>query len=220
VGDPAFAPREAWVESMMPMLQGQLGVKAANSATVLGTVHTNASIPLVNVLLCTGEPAFLRNRFGKGQSFYFAGSIGRQYRRCGQANVLRLLRRVLDEAVGSAAPAALDGPASVELFAHWRNGQRQLVVNLVNVFAGLSRSDGSALGRSGQAGTHDMRHDEYEESPRLSEVVVRFRPHQGKMAREVYLAPDAKKLAAKVENGDTVVSVRNLSEHAMIVAEY
>ena len=165
------------------------------------------------MLIPTGEPAFLRNDFGKGKCYYFAGPIGRHYRRYGQANLLRVLRQLLDKTVAKAAPVALDAPTSVELFAHTQKSEDHLVVNLVNIFAGLSRSDGRAL-------TQGIRHDEYEESPRLSDVVLRFRKRRGKAVRKAYLAPNKKKLPLKTEGNETLVTIKNLAEHAMVVAKY
>jgi len=213
VEDKGLAPREPWVESMLPMTEGQLGVRAARRAKVLGVVYGNPGISLVNVLIPTDEPALLRSDFGKRKCYYFAGPIGRHYRRYGQANLLSVLRRLLDRAVGKAAPVALDAPTSVELFAHTQKGEEHLVVNLVNIFTGLARSDGRAL-------TQGIRHDEYEESPRLSEVVLRFRKRRGKAVRKAYLAPSKKKLSLATEGAETLVTIKSLAEHAMVVAEY
>ena len=220
VDDPAFAPDQPWVDSLVAMSDGQLGIRAEPQADVLGTVHANPGISLVNVLMDTGEPAWLRHSVGKGQCYYFAGAIGRQYRRYGQANALRLLKAVLNKSVGDAAPVALDGPGSVELFAHTQRGKDHLVVNVVNIFAGLSRSDGRGVAQVGREVTPDVRHDEYEQSPVLSEVVLRFRPFRGRQVRKAWVAPDGEALPLRVRGDETLVAVRDLAEHAMIVAEY
>ena len=221
VEDQAFQASQPWGESTLPMTEGQWGVKAAAGARVLGTVRANPGLSLVSVLVATGEPAFLLSPCGTGRCYYFAGAIGRQYRRYGQANVFQLMRKVLAAAAGKAAPVALDAPASVELFAHTQPGKEHLVVNLVNVFGGLSRSDGRALSQAGKAEVEgDIRHDEYEESPRLSQVVLRFRTWRGKPLRRTLLAPDSQELPCRTEGSETLVTVKDLAEHAMIVAEY
>jgi hypothetical protein len=91
----------------------------------------------------------------------------------------------------------------------------------VNIFGGLSRSNGRALSQAGKAEVEgDIRHDEYEESPRLSQVVLRFRTWRGKPLRRTLLAPDSQELPCRTEGSETLVTVKDLAEHAMIVAEY
>ena len=215
-----WRPRAPWVESTLAMKEGQLGVQAAGGAEELATVYAHPGLSLVNVQLPTGEPALLRNRYGAGTCYYFAGAIGLQYRRYGQANVRWLMSRVLGEAVGAAGLVALEAPASVELFAHTQRGQDHLVVSLVNVFPGLCRSDGWAFNPPAAESAQTLRHEEYDESPRLSQIVLRFRNRHGKPFRRAWLAPDKQELPARREGSETLVTLHDLAEHALIVAEY
>ena len=64
----------------------------------------------------------------------------------------------------------------------------------------------------------EIRHDEYEESPRLSQVVLRFRKWRGKPLRKALLAPDSQELPRRTQGDETLVTVKDLAEHAMIVA--
>jgi hypothetical protein len=219
VEDKAFQASQPWAESTLPVTEGQLGVKAAPGARVLGTVRANPGLSLVSVLVDTRESAFLSSPFGAGRCYYFAGAIGRQYRQYGQASWLQLMQKVLAAAVGKLSPVAIGAPASVELFAHTQPGKEHLVVNLVNIFGGLSRSDGRALSQSGEM-EGGIRHDEYEESPRLSQVVLRFRNWRGRPLRKALLAPDNQELPRRTEGDETLVTVKDLAEHAMIVGEY
>ena len=221
IEDAALEPEHAWVDGTLPMDGGQLAVTASDSAEVLGTIHGNPGIRMVNVLVRRREPALLRHRVGAGTCTYFAGAVGRQYRRCGQANILTVLSRLLDQAMGAKAAVALDAPTSVELFAHTQKGQPHMVVNLVNIFAGLSRSDGRVILGPTPGVMSVVRHDEYQESPRLSQVVVRFREDPGRSIQRVYLAPSqGTELPLEREGNEVLVTVRDLGEHAMLVAEY
>ena len=221
IEDAALAPEHAWVDGTLAMDGGQLAVTASDSAEVLGTIHGNPGIRMVNVLVRRREPALLRHRVGAGTCTYFAGAVGRQYRRCGQANILTVLSRLLDQAMGAKAAVALDAPTSVELFAHTQKGQPHMVVNLVNIFAGLSRSDGRVILGPTPGVMSVVRHDEYQESPRLSQVVVRFREDPGRSIQRVYLAPSqGTELPLEREGNEVLVTVRDLGEHAMLVAEY
>ena len=113
VEDQAFQASQPWGESTLPMTEGQWGVKAAAGARVLGTVRANPGLSLVSVLVATGEPAFLLSPCGTGRCYYFAGAIGRQYRRYGQANVFQLMRKVLAAAAGTRSPRASARSSSV-----------------------------------------------------------------------------------------------------------
>src|SRR5690606_23975917 len=137
----------------------------------------------------TKLPALVRRRVGKGSVTYVAGLPGANYRLWGFSSQKRLMRYLVERAIGRAAPVTLEAPDTVELFSHGQAGREHLVVNLVNWVTGVSRSDGSGAGGSIRVESKLMRFDEVEAMPPVAGAALTFRPPAGRVIRRVYQAP-------------------------------
>jgi len=218
--DARLLPRGApWVSDVVCLRDGQRVVRAHKDARVLGEVYMRPiEVQIINVFVPTDHPGLLENRHGRGRCYYFAGTPGLHYRLVGQDNIRLILSALLDKALGRTPPASLEGPESLELFAHTQMGRGHLVVSLVHALAGTSRS----VGAPGYSGCRQapMRHDEIAEMPRIAQVTLRLRARGRRPVKRVYRAPDRRPLRVRHEGRDAVVTLRDVGVHTMVVVEY
>ncbi len=169
----------------------------------------------------TGLPALVRRRVGKGSVTYVSGLPGANFRLWGFSSQKRLMRYLVERAVGRAAPVTLEAPETVELFAHGQVGREQLVVNLVNWVTGVSRSDGSSITGGLKLESKLMRFDEVEAMPPVAGAALTFRAPPGRVIRRVYQAPTRARLhGQRLPGGVVRVVLKPFDVHAMVVAEY
>lgn len=218
--DRDWRPEAPHANKVIHLMEGQLAVRAARTADVLGEIRIKPPVGLVNISVPTGKPGIIRHRYGRGTCYYFAGLPGLQYRFFGQHTCNQLMKKTLSEAMGRQAAVALEGPDSVELFAHRQKGENHLVVNLVNTFWGLSRSVGTIRSRGGRVTAVGSRFDEIEEMPELSEVTLIVRKRGRKTPAKAWLAPNGKTLRMTKKGTDYRVKVRDVGVHEMVVVEY
>ena len=216
--DPSLVPAEAWVDPILCLTDGQLEVRLASPAACLGRVGCKSATDMLALqVFPTSAPGLIRHAYGRGQCWYFAGKPALQFRCYGQNNVKRLLKTILAQAVGPVVPVWLEAPDTVELFAHRQKGSNHIVVNLVHAVWGVSRSAGGFINPNGMPGP--SRFDEVEQMPRLSAVTLHFPDAGRRKIRKVYLAPDRKPLRLKRGRNETLVVLRDLGVHTMVVAE-
>ena len=99
---------------VLRMTEGQLTVRLRPGAERLGQIGQKANSHfLTNVVFPTGKPGLVRNAYGRGCSWYFAGTPGRQFYCDGQNNVKRLMKGLLSQAAGETAPVWLEAPDTV-----------------------------------------------------------------------------------------------------------
>ena len=221
VDAPEFQTPEPCISRMLMLNDGQYGVVPHAEAEVLGSVHAKPqNLALINVYVPTGEPAFVRNRFGKGVCYYFAGAIGLNYRSYGQDNIRRLMESVLTSAAGDAAPVRLEGSGAIELFAHKQAGKDHLVVTLVYCVGSVSRTSGRAKHGSRHVQDSTIRYDDIAEMPRLAEATVVFPNRAGKAPRKVTLAPNGEELPIERTDDACRVTLRHVGVHTTLAAEY
>ncbi|MBI2438460.1 MAG: hypothetical protein HYV36_06585 [Lentisphaerae bacterium] len=219
IEEPTLVPAEPWVDPSLCLTDGQLEVRAAPHAACLGRVGRKSATNIFALqMFPTSAPGLIRHAYGRGQCWYFAGKPALQFRYYGQNNVKRLLKTILAQAVGPVVPVWLEAPDTVELFAHRQKGSNHIVVNLVHAVWGVSRSAGGFINLNGKKGP--SRFDEVEQMPRLYEVRLHFPDAGGQKIGKVYLAPDCKPLRLKRGRNETMVVLRDLGVHVMVVAEY
>ncbi len=213
-------PAEPWVTPVLTFTMGQAHVRSAPGARVLGEIMSSCAVPMVPTLTATGAPGLIRHRPGRGQSLYFAGLPGMQYRTFGVDTLRRAMVAAVGLMLGKAAPVELDAPGSVALYAHRQPGKNRLVVNLVNWIPGCSRTSGtvSSVSLADDRSRH-LRFDETARMPPSGDVVLRLRAARGKPVRKVYLAPGRRPLRLRRSGNDALVTVPSFDVHAMVVAE-
>ena len=128
------------------------------------------------------------------------------------------MKLILAQAVGQEAPVRLEAPDTVELFAHRQTGKQHLIVNLVNCVGGVSRSVGGFISADGKK--MPARFDDIESMPHLYEIKLIFKNEVGRRIKSVYLAPHRKPLQVTPLGEDSVVTLKDVGVHAMVVAEY
>ncbi len=153
-------------------------------------------------------PAMVEHSYGKGRCVYFAGMPGLQFARGGMAADKAFLTRALLQAVGDKMPLAVEGAGLVDAYAHIQPDQRRLIVNLVNMPAGASRT---------------LKRDCFEDIDKFAPVcgmAVRFRKSAGALPARIYLAP-GRQIPEVMEDEDGIVAtVPRFTVHAALVAEY
>lgn len=204
-----------WVGREICFEGGQCLVTALPKAKVLARIlekpvfsQHEAANDLASVPVDIDAPGIVEQRYGKGRCYYVAGLPGLHWSQQGRNMFRRCMLNLLDLAVGKRWPVTLDGPESVELFAHRQKGKQHLVVNLVNMVWGCSRS---------VSGT---RFEDIERMPRACDLRLRFRNRGKRKVKRVYLAPDRRTLRRRTQGGETEVKLDRLDVHAMVVAEY
>jgi len=210
-----------WQSDVLALRDGHWGVRAVPGAKVLGHVLARPlQQQLVNFFQPTDWPGLVEHALGKGRAFYFASTPGVHYRINGQYNIKAVMRNLLARALGRAAPVSLEGPETLELFAHTQAGREHLVVNLVNACSAVTRLAGKAGFRSAGGIAGPMRFDETESMPRVAEAALRLRPRGRRTVKRAYRAPDRKRLTLRAEGRDAVVTLRDLGVHTTVVVEY
>jgi hypothetical protein len=84
------------------------------------------------------DPFIIRHRFGKGVSYYLAGTFFELYRKYGIVHYRRILRQIVRQ---HARPAVelLDAPESVEFTVRRAGKPGTILVHLVNYTGGMTR---------------------------------------------------------------------------------
>ncbi len=216
--DPDLVPREPWVSPVLRLSDGQLAVRAAPGTDRLARVGRQLDPTLLTLqTFPTDAPGLLRRRLGRGVAWYFAGKPGLQYRIYGQHNMKRLLMQVLRQAAGARVPVRLEGPESIELFAHRQKGRQRLVVNLVHTLPGVCRSAGAFIAPDGKI--RPGRFEEIESMPRVHAATLCV-PMAGRRRPPcVTRAPSGRALPGRMAGGEYRVRLTNLGVHTMVVIE-
>ncbi len=216
--EPALLPREPWVSPVLRLSDGQLEVRAARGAARLARVGRQLNPTLLTLqTFPTPAPGLLRQRFGRGVCWYFAGKPGLQYRLYGQHNVKRLLAAVLDRAAGPGDPVRLEGPESIELFAHRQRRPRRLVVNLVHTLPGVCRSAGGFIAPDGKV--RPGRFEEIESMPPVRSATLCVPMAGRRRPPRVTRVPSGRVLTGRVTDGEYRVRLTNLGVHTMLAIE-
>lgn len=212
--DKNLRPREKWVTDTLVFAEGQWEIKSKTAAKVLGVIGNKPDFGLANRVIETEKPALIENRSGKGRAYYLGCLLGAQYKRYGHHTVFRLARNLFARTVGRGAMVHLEGPGTIEVFAHFQREKSRLIVGLVqNV--GVSRSEGAAAQRE------FMHFDMIEEMPRVSTATLTVRLNKGQKIKRVLLAPDGKKIPFKSSGAGTAeIKLEDLGVYTMIVIEY
>lgn len=212
--------KEEWVNDVICMQDGQLEVKAEEGCEILGKIFQKIDIWLINTMIPTSWPGIVRNNYGKGKCYYFAGTPGLHYRTFGQINIKKVMGRILEVEAEPFSPVVVDGSESVEVFAHKQQGCDNLIISLVNCFPGTSRSAGLPSFQAENAEARSpIRHEEIESMPVLAEVILKIK-NNDKAVAGIYLLPKMKELPAKDVNNEVLVKVKGLKVHDMIMVKY
>ena len=83
------------------------------------------------------RPALVENRYGKGRSLYFAGTIDEAYQEFHFPEHASLMGALVDEA--SRRDILVDAPASVQVVLRQQRSRRRLLVHLVNATGEMTR---------------------------------------------------------------------------------
>ena len=207
-----------WREDLIFFNDGQMDIDRHKDAVSIGSVYSKTKHAIINAMLPVNKSGLLKNQYGEGKAYYFAGKPGLQYRVFGQNSTKELAVKLLDKAVADRL-LEIQAVDTVELIAN-RNGNGDLVVHLINAVSGGGRFAGNASWQAKNVEDCLTRFGEYEKMPPAGDVTVKLNLN-GKTVKRIYIVPENKELHFKPVCPELIeFKIKNLHVHKMFVVEY
>ena len=212
--DNLVRPKEKWVMDLLLFGVGQWRVKAKRGADVLGHIcERSAEAQLANMVRETDLPGLVRNTYGKGTAYYFAGMPGVQYHMYGHLTSRMVMGRLVHKHADASAPVVVEAPATVEVMANEQRDRNRTMIHLVNMVCDVSRS--TRPFRSDM----NRRYGMTDKMPAVVDITLRIKLKRGKRPA-IYRAPDRKQLRWTREGSRAVVKLDRVAVHETVVVEY